>query len=428
MRLFTNPLLEEEAYDIYNNDFPEHTTIVSAIIHLEDQDYYPNNIISVDRVADYSNNTDDLRLTLLMAKKEYMNILNSNRDNFQVSIYTDYNGKRTSTRCKGVLLDNSSDDMLPDGGRALMDDAIDGDVVTIEIQCISLLFSILKQVTRSGVFKNTKIDVLLRHLISEEVGKVVIDSQAVKPRVDILPIHNTRVYSSIELDNRVNILKLAEHIQSKKGIYNGGVGTYIHTDDIGEVVTVYPRFNASVPQANRRKLIIYMSDMTGMADVCNKTCLIEHGNLKIIVNTNSARLDTGDMADLDTGGGFLSTNSNKVIDRTYSVKDGKLVTDSKKMVDAQSSSSKNNMSTVKVIGPTDNLYAVRSAIMNNKAKKVQLQWNFSRPDYLLPSMVVEIVRIKYGKIIRETGMLSSHYSKYDNTYRNCNTLLNIVIN
>lgn len=428
MRLFTNPLLEEEASAIYDNTLPDHTTVVSAIIHLEDQDYYPNNIISLGRLADYGLSTDDLRLTLLMAEKEYRDIILANRDNFQVTIYIDHNGKRTSNRYKGILLNNPSNEMNPDGGRVYMGDAIDGDVTTVEIQCISLLFAILKQITKSGVFKKVRIDELLRHLISEEVGKVKIDSQLVKPRVDIVPIHNTRVYASIDLDNRVGILKLAEFLQSKKGIYNGGVGTYIHTDDVGELVTVYPRFNTSIDQGTRRRLVIYVSDMAGMPDVANKTCILEHGDLKIIVSTDTVKIDAGDTADLDSGGGFMTTNSNQVIDRTYTVKDGKLVTDKKKMIDSQSSGSKNGMSTVKMIGPTDNLYAVRTDIMSNKSKKTQFQWNFSRSDYLIPAMPVEIVRVRYNKVIREKGILSSYYTEYDNSYKNEATLLNVTLN
>lgn len=427
MNIFTNALLNEECNNIVDNDFPEHDTVVAAIIHTEDKDFYPNNVISLEEKNDYNELTGVYVLTLVMGIKEYKDLLVTNRDSFQVSIYKNHNGKKISARYKGVLMTMVPDEMDPDMGRIYTDNAIDGDLIEVEIQCVNFLYSILKQITVNTSINGTTVTDVMRYYLANEMSKVKINNIPMTPTVDIVPSPNTREYGSIVLKSGIGLLDMPTYIQKTYGVYNGDIGTYVYNKDGKDLISVYPLYNTgNTPEGIR--LAVYISDAPGVTDLSNKTVVLDNDVLKIIVQSDIGRIDDGELADYDKGGGFKTTNTNQVLDRTYKKDGGKVTADSSKMMDSQSNGSKNNMSTVKMIGSSDNLYAVRSEIMKNKAKLIQAQWNFSRPDYLIPGMGVDLIRIRYGKIIREKAVLTSTFTKYDNAYRNSHTLLNIMIN
>lgn len=427
MRIYNNALLNEEVDGIINNNFPEHTTLVSAIIHTENKDFYPNNVICLEEQNDYSKLTGVFVLTLIMGNIEYKKLLVEHRDNFQVSIYRDFNGKRTKCRYKGVLITTPADSMSADAIRGYTDNAVDGDIIAVEIQCVSFLYSILKQISLNKVPTNTNVENVIRYYLENEMSKVRVNNIPIVPNIDMVKPHNTREYRSILLKKNISLLDIPTYLQKEHGVYNGDIGTYIHYKDNKEIISVYPLYNTDKP-AEGIKMNMYISDTPGLPDLSNKTVLLDNGILKILVQSDVGRIDNGDLADYDIGGGFKSTNSNQVLDRTYTKSGGVLKADSSKMIDSQSNGSKNSMATIKMLDTTDNLYAVRSEVLKNKSKIIQAQWSFSRPDYLYPGMSVEIIRIKYDKIIREKALLISSFTKYDNAYKNSHTLLNLIIN
>ena len=429
MKIFSNALLNEEVDGIINNSFPDHTTTVSCIIHTEKDDFYPVNIISYEKKDDYCADATSVGIiTLVMGNLEFKKLLVANRDNFQISIYIDYNGKRVKERCKGVLVTMPADDMTGDVTRELTNNAVDGDLIEVEIQCVSFLFSILKQITINATLNDTTVEEVIRYYLGTEMTKVRINNIPVPMSIDMVKPHNIRKYHSIILKNTTGLLDIPTELQTQDyGIYNGDVGTYVFNKNGKDTIAVFPLYNTDAP-ADGIKLSIYVSDTGGVADLSNKTVLLDNDILKIIVQTDIGRIDNGDLADYDSGGGFKATNSNQVLDRTFTKSGGVLKTDSSNMIDSQSNGSSNSMATVKMLKPGDNLYAIRSNIIKNKGKILQMQWSFSRPDYLYPGMGVTIIRVRYNKIIREKGILLSHFSRYDNKHKTCSTLLNVMIN
>ena len=427
MNLFTNSLLNEEVSSVINNHLPDHHTVVSAIIHTEEKDFYPNNIICLEESNDYSKLTSVTMLTVLMGVLEYKKLLVKNRDSFQVTLYRDHNGKKIKNRYKGVLVTIPPDDMDVDITRFYSDNAVDGDIITVEIQCVSFLYSILKQISIGIAVNNTTVEDFIKYTLHNEMGKVKINNIPIKPNIDMVKASNTRKYNSLTVPQDISLLDIPTYIQKKEGVYNGDIGTYIHQKDGKDIMSVYPLYNTDAVNSGIR-LAIYVSDVRGISDLSNKTVVLDNDLLKIIVMSDIGKIDNGELSDFDVGGGFKSTNSNQILDRTYTKSGGVLKADSSKMIDSQSNGSKNDMATVKMLPSTDNLYAVRSEVIKNKSKILQLQWNFSRPDYLVPAMGVDLIRIRYGKIIREKAVLLSSFTKYDNKYKNSHTLLNIMIN
>ncbi len=417
MLVFTNPLLEDEVSEIYSNSFPEHTTIVDMIIHTEDDDYYPSNVIGMDVTRDYAGKvTDNINISM-MGLGEYNTIIKANRDKLQITIYINYNGKIYEDRFKAIVL--TDDDEFKDKMSML----------EITFQCVSLNYALVKNMTSSGVISNTKLDDIIRHHMLKQLDNLEIDSRKSKPLVDITDIHNTRLYNNVVINDKITILDIPSHLQAKYGVYNGGIGTYLYKNNKDDLVlSVYSLYNTdSIPKL--RKLIIYIPDNDNPSKVINKTVLLDNDELKIIVTGSVKEIGRNDdLADFDYGSGFATVNSNQVMDRVGTKVGSKVSTSSDRYIDSQKVSSRNDMPNIKVLDNNDNLYAVRTVNLLNKSMVKSMQWNFSRPDYLIPGMGVEIVQNYNGNIIREKGVLISNHSRYDNNYRNCITMLNVSIN
>ena len=426
MLVFTNPLLEDEVSEIYSTSFPEHTTVVDMIIHTEDDDYYPSNVIGMDVTRDYTGKvTDNINISMMMGLGEYNSIIKPNRDRLQITIYVNYNGKVYEDRFKAIVLANNVDDMknYDDNFKDKMS------ILEITFQCISLNYALIKNMTSSGVISGETLDDIIRHYMLKQLENLEIDSRKAKPLVDITPIHNTRKYNNIVISDKITTLDIPSYLQSKYGLYNGGIGTYLYKNNNSDLVlSVFSLYNSdNVPKL--RKLIIYIPDNINPSKVINKTVLLDNDELKIIVTGTVSEVGrSDDLADFDYGSGFASVNSNQVMDRVGTKVGGKVSTNSDRYIDSQKVSTKNDMTSIRVLDTNDNLYAVRTLNLLNKSIIKSLQWNFSRPDYLIPGMGVEIVRNYNGNIIRENGVLLSNHSRYDNKYKNCITTLNVSIN
>ena len=193
------------------------------------------------------------------------------------------------------------------------------------------------------------------------------------------------------------------------------------------MISVYPVYNSLIQDDKRMKLIIYLPD-ADEASLINKTAIIRNNELQVIVTKNFKYSDIGDSKLFDQGAGFKTVNSNQVIDRVYEKKDGVITSTKDAMVDTQSiKNTADGLPMASHNGITDNLYAVRTKFIYNNSKKLQCQWNYSRPDYLYPGMPVEVVHYKDG-IIRETGVLMSAGSNINNNSKVSTTLLNVIIN
>ena len=426
--VFDNILLDRETADIYLHDYPEHNSKVSMIIHTDDRDLYPEVIIGADFTTDYDGSlTDDITTSVMLGLGDYRGLIHPSRDRLMITLIQDFNGKKIKKLYKAILLTNHNVNSVRNNGYS--DEFRNKtDMMEVVFQCINPVYSALKQLTVNGVVNNSNLETIIRHYMSREMAKITIDGEVVTPILDITPVHNTRVYTNVVIDDRVTLLDLPLFLQTRYGLYNGGVGTYVHVVDDKHVISIFPLYNSEYVN-DRYRMTLYLPDIPMHADVNNKTVLLNDDELRVIGTSTSKRIDTGEVSDFDIGSGLKSVNSGQVMNRTYSKKNGVVYADRDVMIDTQvEESSKALLATAKYNMNTDNLYAMRSMYIRNRAKMLSVQWNFSRPDYLVSGMGVEVVQVFKGKVIREKGILVSSHHNIDNTTNNCVTMLNILIN
>lgn len=419
-----NILLEEEVRPIYQSGLPNHVMNLSLIIHTEEKDYYPDKVIEMDVISDYNANlSDQIIVSLFMGGADFKQLLYTERDNIQITTLVNFNGKVLETRYKAFLLNRQTDTIASKNSNM--------DMLEIRFQLINMLYGVLRLKTINGIPTNSSLDSVIRHFMDKELANVNIDGRQVKPLVDLTKLNNTRVYDNIILKDRIKLLDLPMFLQKEYGLYSGGLGTYIYKDTNGQdIIAVYPIYNASLQDEKKMKMILYLPNSSDAdADVLNKTAIIYNNELQIIATTNITYKDMGETKHYDEGASFKTINSNQVMDRVYTKSNGVVTADKTKMIDSQAlKETKDTLTMPSFDGTTDNLYVVRSKYIFNNSKLLQTQWNYSRPDYLIPGMNVEVVHYTNGVINREEGILISSSSSYTNDNKICRTLLNVLIN
>lgn len=426
MLLFYNPLLEEEVSPIYNNNLPNHNTIVEMMIHTEKDDFTASNVIGMDVKRDYEGDVvDNIQISMMLGLGEYNRIIDSNRDKLQITAKVNYNGRVYEDRYKAVVLTNDVESM-----RGHTNETKDTfSMIEVTFQCIPLAYALLRNRSSAGVISNASLSDIMKHHLSKALANMKINSKSVTPIIDIVPIHNTRKYPNVMIPNKIEVMDIPLELQKKYGVYNGGIGVYLYTNNEKKtIISVYPLYNTdAVP--SKRKLVVYIPDKMNPSKTLNKTVVLDNDELLVIASSETKTVGRkDDIADFDYGSGYSLINSNQVMDRVMDKKNGKVTSKSENFVDAQKVKTKNDMTSTKTLDNTDNTYAVRSINLLNKSYIRSIVWNFSRPDYLIPGMKVDIVTNDNNRTVRVKGVLMSSHSRYDNKYQNCTTRLNIRVN
>ena len=109
-------------------------------------------------------------------------------------------------------------------------------MLEITFQCVSLNYALIKNMTSSGVISGVELDVIIRHHMLKHLENIEIDSRKAKPLIDITPIHNTRKYNNVVINDKITILDIPSYLQAKYGLYNGGIGTYLYKNNEDKLV------------------------------------------------------------------------------------------------------------------------------------------------------------------------------------------------
>jgi len=360
--VFDNILLDRETEDIYSHEYPDHHTFLSMIIHTEEDDHYPEQIMTGDFTLDYDGNLgDDITTSIMLGFGDFRKFIYPHRDKLMITLIINYNGKEVKKLYKGILLTNP--DMTSSDNNSYSDGTMNKmSAIEVIFQCIDPLYTAMKNITVNGVVNNNDMETVIRHYLSKAMEKVVIDGEAVEPILDITPIQNTRIYQNIILDDRVKLLDLPGYLQARYGLYNGGVGVYITSIDEKQVISVYPAYNSNIAEG-KYHMTIYIPDRPLAADTNNKTVIVDDKEVRIIGSSASKMEDTGEITDFDYGLGFKSTNSGKVLDRTFEKSGGVVYANAKNMVDEQIVEGSESLLATPVFNvSTDNLYGVRCII------------------------------------------------------------------
>ena len=357
-------------------------------------------VTSVHRYGNFVNNyTDDIQVEGIMDTKAFFDKVVPSQNNLQCTlIATQYSesgniaidsGTPKIRRFKGLLMNIPERGLSDSTGEGREIPNPDLTYTKFSIQLIDSQVLDLKMATFACMFNKTiPFEALCMALdsIGSDYGIAGINRH-VPPDVKT---------ERMMLVPRGTLIKdLAHYIQKSYGIYNHGVGLYVHYIKEAYYWCLYPLFNNKRYQKEKDKLTITVVDQNyaNMEDGQQKrTYFVDDGNVGIYVTTDiNVQKDRYDELNNSTGVQYI--NHKKLVDDTRSdigpnkvYKDGENALASMDFVGRPDGL----QNLTQVYQETMNTANLSSSIVGNQGNYLKLTWKYADPDLIQPGIPVKI--------------------------------------
>lgn len=240
---------------------------------------------------------------------------------------------------------------------------------------------------------------------------------------------------TILIPNGTYVIETAHLIQQQYGIYNFGIGSYLFK----KAWFVYPLFNNARFEKEHYKLAISIIDKRHDLARMPRTFRIDGGVITIVSTEGTGMTENRGENKINNGTGI------QVIDRINNTSDNikktgphdnQLVMDGSKAVNTfdvvKPVDGKSNVLTV--TGEISNTHRLISSVAGNAGTYLDVKWEFSNPDLLLPGMPVKIQYIEdgmktlYGTLHEVISAISpASDTASDGLPYICNTMMRIYV-
>lgn len=235
------------------------------------------------------------------------------------------------------------------------------------------------------------------------------------------------------------IKDIAHYIQKTYGIYNHGIGLYVHMIDEEYYWCLYPIFNNKRYQKEKDKLTITVVDQNynNMENGNQKrTYFVDDKNVNVYV-TAEVDIKKDRYNELNNSTGVQYMNLKELVDKTRTdiapnqvYKDGASALSSMDFVGRQ-----DGIQNLKqVYRQTMNTANLASEVVGNQGDYVNLTWRYADPDLIKPGMPVKIRYIGTDNIKTLYGTLHEYHAAYAlpqasplETAMVCNVMMNIYV-
>ncbi len=400
-----------------------------ATLHTKERDIWLSTIEYVDIVRDYNGKISDVtRIAFLLPLGDFVNGVYKVMDNLEITLVNHKVGGITRIRYKLVLED--IDPKIKNG--------IYNKTSTYELnkqgmtktvgQCVSKTIEKLRDATVFGAYKESSVEDVLNVALTESLSKIDIEDFNFKRNVNITPTNNARVYDHILIPDTVHALDLASYLHhGDYGVYNGGVGTYVQTVKNVETLFIYPLYRSDVVASTDIKLQITVAANQAMVGI-DSTYGMQGDILKILVSMLNTTNDNGEADLKNKGVGVTLTDSESVMTRPVEVSKDKVVTKpdniKRKMVHKET---KDMSLKTEQYGVTNNTYDARSSVLKSDGKVLQVQWNHSNGNLIIPGTGLTFMIEEEETINIYPGVVQGVHIATDNNTKMEITVLSIFV-
>jgi hypothetical protein len=346
--MYTPSDLDNEITDIlYKGNqyvFPN----ITATLHTPDRDIILNNINHLDIDMNYNSDlSDKITIDFMFRLGDYRDIILKYRNTLEITISIDYaedNGDRSTTDTgiynrQSIILreKNKGDKPLVYRYRFISlvtderfknsiytkmssEDLNNLDVIVVKGECVDPIILALKQYVISGIYRNYKLEDVIKGLLQKYLNKLSIDDDKFKYKFNILPLDNNTIYDHIIIKSNTKLIQLPYILQDQDyGLYNGHVNLYISRDiDNNYILNLYPLYDvAKYDTTPNNRLMLYSADKPSKS--FNEVTYYKESkaskDIKIVVSDISI-LDTGLNDTISLGDGLFNVNPNLVLDES----------------------------------------------------------------------------------------------------------------
>lgn len=430
MNQITGGLLDADINKIIANKNVKNTVKHNVILHTPERDIEISIINTIEVMRDYNEYVSDYLLaSFTMYGGDFIKSLVPNKDNLELTIGVEVNGKYKSVRFKFVLTNNNENINTGIYLKMSYDELNKSQQFKVTGQCLLREVEVMRAIYLSGTYTNITVDKLLKSVLYEKISATKITGTALKPGIDIAKPDNDTNYKHIIIPTGTKLFNLANFLQDGSyGIYTGGVNTYFQYYKDKPILFVYPLYNNERFNTAEKKLMVINSNTRKLAYVDN-TYFVDGDIVKILANNDVEVIDNGENDLISEGGSFTSNDPYTINSENGIVTNDKMLVDhNKNMQTNNAKDRRDGVNKTRYVGSESNKFKQATVVNKSIQAIYQIKWRYSDIDLLFPGMPTCYVYEDADKgIVRLNGTLISCYEKYDHAHKTKSAIVNIMV-
>lgn len=408
--------LYREAQDIIANGQTGTNFGWRVIIHYgENQTMHPLRTLALNNVRDYGKAfTDVTTLTVMMGLGKYARRIYPNRNQLQITLQKlpqaelseSGNGDSAieSERFSATLIDQDRSPTDGQGAEANDEEVLDlSDIVQVSFQLFNKSLEQVRMMAVGGVFRDTKVDALLRSMLTKESQKADVDDERAVVGVDLVPVSNKDTHKQIVITHGTKLVDVADFLQKRYGVYNAGLGSYIQN----KYWHIYPLYDTRQFEDRQQTMTILVMPKRKYSDI-ERTYRQNGDSLTVLMTGETAFKDDSGSNYLKEGNGARFSDASKVMDSVATTQGNKaIISRARNNSEFLADKRPDGINHVPVANNriTSNPFPIYSELASRNGGLFKGVWQNSDPKLLLPGMMVRIVFSDQGETKELYGVL-----------------------
>lgn len=425
MNEFHSTPLQQDLEDVLANCNKDAQVTYRAVIHYDDQggtvDAYVVNSITDDR--DYLNNyAAEIGVEVEVGIGKYAKRIYPNRTQLQVTLTrltlkegstaVDMDRIPESERFTAVLVEDRSAPTQMQGSEVKSEESLDLlGTIPLKFQLFSKAVEKLRVAQCGGIARQVKVAELVKTTISRAAESTQLNDNQKLLGVTMLEASNQETLEQIVIPHGTLVVNLPGIIQQRYGVYNAGLGTFIHNRQW----YIYPTYDTSLFAKQTKTVTVYILPKRKFPEI-ERTYRVKDDSIAILVTSDVDFRGDNDINYVQSGNGARFLDASTVLDGFVDGKGNKgVISRNKTSVEmvANKRADKINYAPVSKRDISSNFCVQYTELAAKRGGLLQLHWINSDPKLILPGQCVrivyfdqEVMKEAYGVIHRAQHILS----------------------
>jgi hypothetical protein len=359
----------------------------------------------------------DIYVEFLINAGDYINKILPNLSNLEITISKKLADKTHAARYNFVALNIDKNISTSRYANLSKSDADEMDLVKIKAQCVDPIMPVLKQLIISGIFKDKKLEPIVKYYFANELSKIKVSGKPLSYTLFFREFDNQNTYDHVVIKYNTKLVKLVHDLQNGDyGIYKAGINNYFkQVDENNYYVYIYPLFDYEVfNTVNENKLVFYSSTNLA-ADKHEKTFYNEPGSRLFKLATTHMVIEKVHAGALIEGGNGLNINDPlAAISKNYTnVTDDKITYSNVASNVNKSLGPSNNIINPIFTNFDANTYKFKSDIYARYTLNGELKTNNVNIEHIRPGMLTRYIYVKDNSAEEVKGVLQAMFATYN---------------
>lgn len=367
----------------------------------DNQLYVPLKVISVNNIRNYVDAyTDEMTITLLVPLGAYARRIYPNRARLQITLTKIYitetggavraDDPSDNEVYSAILLGDTLAPTEMQGAESVDEFSLDlKQVLEIHFQLFNKSMEQIRFMIVGGIFRRTKVDTLLRSILTKESSKADVDNQRAIEGIDLSPISNKDTKEQIVITDGTKLVDVPDYLQKRIGIYSSGLGNYIQNRHW----YLFPLFDTNLFQDRQNTLTIIVLPKNKFTNI-ERTYSKRGDCLTILMTSETGFQDDSGAEYINDGNGARFTDAAKVLTDSVTIKNNKAVISRKRNNNEFITDTKPdglNHTPIPNERITSNPFVITSRLNNRRGGYFKGVWQNSDPKLITPGMVTRLI-------------------------------------